>query len=224
MKLEFKSLNRAITTCKKCPRLRAHCIKTSEIKKKAYENEKYYGKPITGFGDINAKLIIVGLAPAAHGANRTGRIFTGDRSGEWLYGQLYASGFSNQPTSKSPDDGLALKGAYITCAARCAPPQNKPTQAELAACSAFLAAELKLLNRAKVYLVLGKIALDQLWPLLEVKKLKKPKFGHSHELRLPSGKLLLMSYHPSQQNTFTGRLTKSMWNDVFERAKNELLS
>lgn len=166
--------------------------------------------------------MIVGLAPAAHGANRTGRIFTGDRSGDWLYGALYRAGFANQPEAKNRTDGLILKDTYITSVAKCAPPDNKPLPVEIKRCSAFLERELRMLSDARVYLALGQIALNGIWPHLtrhyDLKKVGKPKFGHGVKTELVPGKWLLLSYHPSQQNTFTGRLTEPMFDSIFSEA------
>jgi uracil-DNA glycosylase family 4 len=224
MNMTLESLKNTIFECKRCPRLRSHCLQIAETKKKAHLNETYWGKPISGFGDPKAKLLIVGLAPAAHGANRTGRIFTGDRSGEWLYGALHRHGYSNQPYSSDRNDGMKLKRAYITCAARCAPPENLPSKEELAQCLDYLKTELQLLKEIRVVLALGGIAYDTIWPLLNSSKpaektQKKPKFKHGLEIPLSNGIVLLTSFHPSQQNTFTGRLTQKMWDSVFLRAK-----
>lgn len=211
-----------ITACNRCTRLRTHCLKIAETKKRAHLHETYWGKPVSGFGDPHARLMIVGLAPAAHGANRTGRIFTGDRSGEWLYGALYRAGFSNQPQSLSREDALQLKDVYITCVARCAPPENKPTPEEIQTCLPYLQEEMRILNSVKIYLALGQIGLSGLWKTLQINR-ARPRFGHGEEATLPDGRIILMSYHPSQQNTFTGRLTQPMWDGIFSRAK-EILS
>jgi uracil-DNA glycosylase len=219
----LKTVQKRITDCEACPRLRKHCLKIAQIKRRAYKDEVYWGKPVAGFGDPRAQLLVVGLAPAAHGANRTGRVFTGDRSGEWLYRALHRTGFANQPESVSRDDGLKLRNAYITSVVRCAPPDNKPTPAELERCASHLDAELREFARARVFLVLGQIALAGLWPHLlrmGVASGSRPKFGHGAKLKLSSGQWLLMSYHPSQQNTFTGRLTEPMFDSVFAAAKN----
>lgn len=186
---------------------------------------EYWGRPVTGFGDLEARLVIVGLAPAAHGANRTGRMFTGDRSGDWLYGALHAFGFANRPQSSRRDDGLVLRGAYVTASARCAPPDNKPATAELAACRPFLVEELRLLAGAAVVLALGRIAHDAYLAAraemgLPVPK-PRPRFGHGASTDL-GDVVLLGSYHPSQQNTFTGRLTRAMFHSVFEEARRLL--
>jgi len=222
----LESLAIEIESCSRCPRLREHCLSIAREKRRAFAEETYWGRPVSGFGDPDAGLVIVGLAPAAHGANRTGRIFTGDRSGEWLYRALYRAGFANQPESRHREDGLELQGAWITCVARCAPPENKPLPTELAACEPFLRRELGLLKQKKVYLALGGIALKSLWPLLRENEptlpRALPKFAHGNEINLPGGRRLLMSYHPSQQNTFTGRLTGPMFDAVFKKARDRL--
>jgi uracil-DNA glycosylase len=183
----------------------------------------YWGRPVPGFGDPRARLLVVGLAPAAHGGNRTGRIFTGDESGNWLYRALHAAGFASQPTSVARDDGLELEGAYVTAVARCAPPVNKPTRDEIAACRPFLLGELAALARLQVVVALGKVAHDG---FLAAERARgrdvprpAPRFGHGAEHVLPSGLVLLCSYHPSQQNTFTGKLTRPMLDAVFRRAR-----
>ena len=218
---EVEKIQKRIIACERCPRLRRHCLKVAKEKRAAYATETYWGKPIPSFGDPHARLLIVGLAPAAHGANRTGRMFTGDRSGDWLYRALHKAGFASQPTSTHAKDGLRLQDAWITASAHCAPPDNKPLPAELARCADYLVEELAAMSQAKVYLVLGGIALNALWPLLGEKQ-RKPKFSHLGELTLQGGRTLLMSYHPSQQNTFTGRLTEPMFDAVFARAKQLL--
>lgn len=214
-------LHERIIGCNACPRLRKHCLATSETKRRAYLSEKYWGKPIPGFGDPKARLVIVGLAPAAHGANRTGRIFTGDRSGDWLYRALFRAGFANRPESVSVNDGLRLKDAYITCAVRCAPPQNRPTPAEIRRCNGFLANELTILANARVWVALGQIAYHALWPKLadSATQQLRPRFGHAVGIPLGKDRWLLLSYHPSQQNTFTGRLTEPMFDRVFSEAR-----
>jgi uracil-DNA glycosylase family 4 len=224
----LSELSAQIESCEACPRLRKHCLKIASEKRKSYASETYWGKPITGFGDPKAKLHILGLAPAAHGANRTGRIFTGDRSGEWLYRALHKAGFANQPRSIGPGDGLKLQDCWISCVVRCAPPDNKPSPAETDRCSTYLSHELKLLQGTRVYLVLGQIALNASWPHLvkrfQVQARAKPKFSHGGKFELASGYWLLMSYHPSQQNTFTGRLTEPMFDGIFSEAKKLLAS
>ena len=184
-------------------------------KVRRFKDERYYGKPLSGFGDVNAKLLIVGLAPAAHGGNRTGRMFTGDSSGDWVAKVMYRHGFASIPTSQSIDDGLVLYNAYITAAVRCAPPQNKPTREEMENCFVYLQEELKILKNIKVILCLGKIAYDATCKLLEI---KPEKFGHNKIFPHNDYKILT-SYHPSKQNTQTGRLTWKEWSAVFVKAK-----
>ncbi len=177
-------------------------------KRAAFRDEVYWGKPVPGFGDPNARIVVVGLAPAAHGANRTGRMFTGDRSGEWLYGAMHRAGLASRPTSTSRDDGLHLIDAYLTAAVRCAPPANKPTIEERDTCEQYLRRELALLANARVYVALGAFAYEALCRELAVKP--RPKFGHGVEVALAGGHTILCSFHPSQQNTFTGKLTREM--------------
>ena len=215
-----QELSQAIMNCQACPRLREHCQKIAVSKRKSYQGEDYWGRPLPGFGDPKARLLVVGLAPAAHGANRTGRVFTGDRSGEWLYRALHKAGFANQPASTHLEDGLALIRAYVTCVARCAPPNNKPLPEELARCATFLKQEIQLLREVRVILALGQVAFHGVWKHLEPERLR-PKFGHGIQTRLSDGRLLLTSYHPSQQNTFTGRLTEPMFDSVFHGAQIE---
>jgi uracil-DNA glycosylase len=195
-------------------------------KRKAFAAERYWGRPVPAWGDSGARLVIVGLAPAAHGANRTGRMFTGDSSGDWLYAALHRYGFASAATAVRRDDGLRLQGCWITAAARCAPPGNQPLPEELARCRPYLAAELALLPRRRVVLVLGRIAHDAYlrasgwWTLLPAGR--RPRFAHGACTRLPDGTMLLASYHPSRQNTNTGRLTRAMWLAVFRRARRLL--
>jgi uracil-DNA glycosylase family 4 len=185
-------------------------------KRAAFADQDYWGRPVPGFGDPKAGVVVVGLAPAAHGANRTGRVFTGDRSGDWLYRAMFRAGLANQPTSVSADDGLRLRNAYVTAAVRCAPPANKPQPDERDRCLPFLSRELQLLERWRVLVCLGGFSLEAVWPL--VGEGRRPKFGHGIEAALPGGRTLLGSFHPSQQNTFTGRLTEPMLDAVFARA------
>lgn len=216
------AIRREVIACNACPRLRKYCRKIAQVKRRAYQTENYWGKPIPGFGDPSARLVMVGLAPAAHGANRTGRIFTGDRSGLWLYRALHRARFANQSSFERADDGLKLTDAYVTCTVKCAPPLNKPLPIEMTRCSAFIQSELAAMEQARVWLVLGQIALNGLWPHLKTRlrlTCAKPKFSHGGEFKLPGGATLLMSYHPSQQNTFTGRLTEPMFDSIFTRAR-----
>ena len=213
----------AIVACEACPRLRAHCLRVARERKRQFASESYWGRPVPGFGDARARLHVIGLAPAAHGGNRTGRVFTGDSSGDWLYAALHRHGFASQPQSVGRDDGMRLVRCWISAAGRCAPPQYRPTRAELERCRGYLAAEIRLLREVQVALVLGHIAHDSWlrasgwWDRLSVRD--RPRFGHGAEHALPDGTTLLCSYHPSRQNTNTGRLTAGMWDEVFERAR-----
>ncbi len=223
MRDALSDLEADVTGCTRCPRLVAHRAFVAREKRKAYREWEYWGAPVPGFGDPAARLLIVGLAPAAHGANRTGRMFTGDSSGDWLYDALHRFGFASQATSVSRDDGLVLHDCFITAGARCAPPGNRPTQEELDRCQPFLEAELRLLSEVRVTLVLGHVAHRQWlrasgwWDGLA--PAARPRFGHGALHRLPDGRRLLCSYHPSRQNTNTGRLTRRMWYAVFRRAR-----
>jgi uracil-DNA glycosylase family 4 len=183
----------------------------------SFADQVYWGRPVPGFGDPGAGIAVVGLAPAAHGANRTGRVFTGDRSGDWLFAALYRAGLANQPTSVSIDDGLTLTGVYISAAVRCAPPQNKPTPQERTNCLPYLRRELALLDSVRVIVVLGQFAYQVVASELGIRP--RPKFGHGVEAAAPDGRVLICSYHPSQQNTFTGVLTEPMFDAVFSRAR-----
>ena len=220
------SINGSIVACTRCPRLRAYCRRVARDKKREFRDWEYWGKPVPGFGDPDARLLVVGLAPAAHGANRTGRMFTGDSSGSWLYEALHRYGFANQPQSLSRDDGLQLTDCYITAAARCAPPGNKPSRVELDRCRPYLAAELRLLRRVRVVVTLGRIAHEGFlkaagwWERLAPRA--RPAFAHGAVSTLPDGCIVIASYHPSRQNTNTGKLTPTMWNAVFRRAKAAL--
>ncbi len=209
------ALNKKIENCKKCPRLSQYIIEVAKNKVRRFTDQDYYGKPLSGFGDIKAKLFIVGLAPAAHGGNRTGRMFTGDSSGDWVAKVMHKYGFASIPTSQTSDDGLVLSNAYITAAVRCAPPQNKPTKEEMEVCSDYLNQEYQILKNITVILCLGKIAYDAVCKLIKV---KPEKFGHNKLFEYDSVKVLT-SYHPSKQNTQTGRLTWKEWSAVFQKAK-----
>ena len=220
-------LQREIIRCEKCPRLVAYRADVGRIKRRAYRDWDYWAKPVPGFGDPRARLLLIGLAPGAHGANRTGRMFTGDSSGDFLYKVLYATGFASQPTSTSRDDGLKLMDAYIGAAVRCAPPDNKPTVEEIRTCRPYLERELALLRNVQVVVALGRLAFDvYLGILREQRKIASRSafvFGHGVEHQTVEGQpLLLSSYHPSQQNTSTGKLTEAMFRAVFERARREL--
>ncbi|MCV0372435.1 MAG: uracil-DNA glycosylase [Nitrosarchaeum sp.] len=215
MSRSITSLNKRISRCTKCPRLSSYIREVAKNKVRRHMDEKYYGKPLSGFGDINARLLIVGLAPAAHGGNRTGRMFTGDSSGDWLAKAMHSHGFASIPTSQNRDDGLVLHDAYITAAVRCAPPENKPTKDEMENCFAYLEDELQILKNVTVVLCLGKIAYDTASKLLGV---KAEKFGHGNMFTYKKYKILT-SYHPSRQNTQTGRLTWKEWSLIFARAK-----
>ena len=219
----LRILQANVVACRTCPRLVAHGERVAREKVRRFRDEKYWGKPIPAFGDPGARLLIVGLAPAAHGGNRTGRIFTGDRSGDFLYLALYRAGFANQPWSRHRGDGLSLQDCYITAAVHCAPPGNKPTPEELAACRPYLVDEIRLLRRVRVVVALGRIAFDAFLKacVRAGRTLPIPRldFGHGRRAELPGGTWLLASYHPSQQNTQTGRLTAAMLQRIFTQAQ-----
>jgi uracil-DNA glycosylase family 4 len=208
-----------VIACERCPRLRRWCAKVARERVKRFREEQYWGRPVPGFGDAAARLLIVGLAPAAHGGNRTGRVFTGDRSGDFLFAALHRAGFANQPTSLHRGDGLLLRDAYIAPLARCAPPANKPTLVEVGRCRAFIEREWRLLPQLRAVLALGKIAMDGFVAMLrENGRLARRKgyaFGHGVSHDLGGGLRLFASYHPSQQNTFTGKLTPARFDEVF---------
>jgi len=226
MDRKLQRLTTRITACRRCPRLVAWRENVAREKVRRFADQDYWGRPVAGFGDPRARLLLVGLAPAAHGANRTGRMFTGDRSGDWLYRALHKAGFANQPTATSRSDGLELSDCYITAAARCAPPGNKPAREEFENCHGFLVEEMRLLTRIRVVLGLGKIGFDHAYgALCETRGLtprEKPPFSHGAEFQLDENLWLLGAFHPSQQNTFTGRLTEPMFDAVFQKARRTL--
>jgi uracil-DNA glycosylase family 4 len=205
-----------IISCRACPRLVAWREEVAVTRRAAFRDEEYWARPVPGFGDPDAPIAVLGLAPAAHGGNRTGRVFTGDRSGEWLFGSLYRNGLANQPTSVRRGDGLRLQGVWVTASVRCAPPANRPTPAERDRCFPFLARELQQLRSLRVVVALGQFAYDV--GARVVGLAARPRFGHGVEAKAADGSVLLASYHPSQQNTFTGKLTRPMLDAVFARA------
>ena len=221
----FAALEKAIVACERCGRLRAYCTDVAARKKREFRECEYWGKPVPGFGDRKARLWIVGLAPAAHGANRTGRVFTGDKSGEWLYGALHRFGFSNRGVSQSRDDGLRLKNVFISSAVRCAPPENKPRPQEIANCAEFLDQEFRLVTEVRLFLALGSVGFNATYNLIARHRgpLVRPRPRFAHDALHPLGGFqVLCSYHPSRQNTQTGRLTEAMWLAIFERARRLL--
>ena len=224
LELAVRSLEHDITSCRACPRLVWWREKIAQERRAAYTNEQYWGKPVAGFGDLHAKLLVIGLAPAAHGANRTGRMFTGDRSGDWLFAALHAAGYASQKESQSAGDSMQLRGVWLTAAVRCAPPKNKPVPSEQDACAPFLVREMELLHEVRVVIALGHFAYRAVTRITGLSP--RPRFAHGAEVTLPAktpGSLprtLICSYHPSQQNTFTGRLTMQMLSAVFERARD----
>jgi uracil-DNA glycosylase len=217
-----------IVSCERCPRLRSYCAEIARVKKRAYRDEIYWGKPVPGFGDPDARLLLVALAPAAHGANRTGRVFTGDGpggSGDFLMAALHRAGFANLPTARHPSDGLVLTDAFIAAAVRCAPPDNKPSSEEIAKCLPHLENEIAALPRVRVVVALGRIGFDAYLQLVKrrgVEVRPRPAFGHGAVYALPNGHTLIGCYHPSRQNTNTGKLNARMMNDVFRRARRAL--
>lgn len=215
-----------IVRCARCPRLVAHREATAAAPPRRYRGQRYWARPLPGFGDPRARLLLVGLAPAAHGGNRTGRMFTGDQSGTWLFDALHAAGFANQPTSVQRDDGLRLRDAYVTAAVRCAPPANKPLPDEMAGCAPYLLEELRLLDRVRVVVGLGRIGwlayLRARRALGAPPPARTPVFGHGVLTTFEDGVTLIASYHPSQQNTFTGKLTRPMLRSVFRTARRIL--
>ena len=221
----WNELNTAIIACEKCPRLRAYCANIAQEKRRAFRDQAYWGRPVPGWGDLNARILIVGLAPAAHGANRTGRMFTGDRSGDFLYAALHRAGLANRPTSISRDDGLTLTDVYITAATRCAPPDNKPSPTELDNCRPYLIEELKLLKNVRVVVALGQVAFDNALRALEAVGASLPsprsRFAHGATCRVETWHVhtLIASYHPSRRNTQTGLLTPVMFDRIFQHAR-----
>ena len=215
-------VERDVVVCRRCPRLVAWREEVARVRRASFASEEYWGRPLPGFGDPEASVLVLGLAPAAHGGNRTGRIFTGDRSGDWLFGSMHRTGFANQPTSVSRDDGLRLTGAWVTAAVRCAPPANRPTPAERDNCLPYLVRELRLLSSVSVVVTLGSfawdVALRALSAVGEPRPRPRPKFGHGAETQIGRFELL-GCFHPSQQTTFTGKLTEPMIDAVFERAR-----
>jgi len=218
----LKALDREVTSCRRCPRLVAWREEVGRVKRAAYSGEEYWAKPLPGFGDPAARLLVLGLAPAAHGGNRTGRIFTGDRSGDWLFAALWRAGFANQPESISRGDGLRLRDCYLTAAVRCAPPANRPLPSERDNCLPYLVRELALLRSVRVIVCLGAFAWEAAFRALAALEVVVPRprarFGHGAEVELERW-TLLGCYHPSQQNTFTGKLTEAMLDAVFARAR-----
>src|SRR5579871_5376876 len=221
---ELEILNQEIIACRRCPRLVTYREEVARTKRRAFMDWDYWGKPVPGFGDPRAQLLVIGLAPAAHGGNRTGRVFTGDRSGDFLYQALYDAGFASQPQSVSQDDGLRLLNAYISASARCAPPDNKPMPDELQNCRTYLEREIALLKHLRAVIALGRVAFDTYLLVLrsqgKIARRSAFAFRHDQEYRTgPDQPILISSYHPSQQNTSTGKLTMQMFRSVFERAK-----
>lgn len=220
------ALSASVIACRACPRLVAWRERVAREKRRAFRAWDYWGRPVPGFGDPRARMLIVGLAPAAHGANRTGRMFTGDQSGDWLYAALHRFGFASQAGSAARDDGLALADCYVTAGARCAPPGNRPTGEELTRCRGYLAGEIALLRRVRLVVTLGRVAHEAWlraagwWHALA--PAQRPAFAHGALTTLPDGVWLLSAYHPSRQNTNTGRLTRAMWHAIFRRARRVL--
>lgn len=222
---ELERLQRRVIGCRKCFRLVTYLQEIEKHKPKRFRDWVYWSKPLPSFGDPYTRVLIVGLAPAAHGGNRTGRMFTGDRSGEWLFNALYQFGFANQPNSLRRDDGLKLKDCYITATIRCAPPQNKPSQEEIENCRPYFLEELDLLKNVQVFVPLGQIAFNQILKALRLRGFEIPpmSFGHGRIYPLPNGKTIVTSYHPSQQNTQTGKLTRQMFHKIFHIVKNRIM-
>jgi uracil-DNA glycosylase family 4 len=222
--MSLHKVHQDIISCTTCPRLREYCAEVARVKRAAFRDDTYWAKPVPGFGDARARVLILGLAPAAHGANRTGRVFTGDgagASGDFLMSALHQNGFANIPTSQAIDDGLMLKDAFIAAAVRCAPPDNKPTPEEISACQRHLVAELNELSNIRVVVALGKIAFDVWWRVLEAQGIRvrpRPAFSHGAVFRSTGSPIVIASYHPSRQNTNTGKLTRAMMRSIFRQA------
>lgn len=223
---DLAALQVRVVTCRACPRLVAWREEVARRKRRAFREEEYWGRPVPGWGDPSARVVVVGLAPAAHGANRTGRMFTGDRSGEWLYRALFQFDFASAPRSLGSGDNLRLQDCYVTAALRCAPPCNRPTRQELQTCRSFLEQELELLRQIQVIVALGRVALEQVWAALQSRGAalpnRPPRFRHGLRVPLSDGRVVVASYHPSQQNTFTGRLTEAMFRAVWEEVRSLL--
>jgi len=219
-------LQEEVISCRKCPRLVEYRQEVAQQKPRRFQDWSYWSRPLPSFGDPRARVLLIGLAPAAQGGNRTGRMFTGDRSGDWLFEALHRFGFASQPNSDSANDGLVLKDCYITATVRCAPPQNKPLPEETEKCRPYFQQELALLDRVRVFIPLGQVAFGQLLKNLRWEGLNLPalKFGHGQVFPLPDTRTIIASYHPSQQNTFTGKLTRDMFHRVFEMAREHLNS
>jgi uracil-DNA glycosylase family 4 len=225
LRSEISEVRSHIVACTRCERLRTYCARIARDKKAAHRAEDYWGRPVPGFGDARARLLVLGLAPAAHGANRTGRVFTGDGSGDFLMRAMHAAGFASIPTSRAPDDGLTLRDAYIAAAVRCAPPDNTPLPEEIHACHAHLVAEVAALRRVQMVVALGRIAFDAYWRVMADRGSvvrPRPPFGHGLVYRGHGMPAVIASYHPSRQNTNTGRLTAEMLASVFETARAAL--
>ena len=218
----LSTIRRQVISCQRCPRLRAYCSRVAKEKRAAFRDQEYWGRPVPGFGDRRARVLVLGLAPAAHGANRTGRVFTGDSSADFLMRAMHGADFANIPTSRTAKDGLKLKDAYVTAVVRCAPPDNKPTPKEIANCQSHIAAELAALTKVRVVVALGKVAFDAYWRVVarrERTPRPRPRFAHGFVFQSDGIPSLVASYHPSRQNTNTGKLTPSMLADVFSKAR-----